>query len=182
MKYSEALSWPIYIYTYRCNMYITLAWFVLNSQVCRFVPRKTFSETRPRHRWYLSLDLNIGVSPGFGGLIQGQIYNPVFRYSMIFPSLGVFFKHWILRLEVTTLDWFFFLSLYMLWSPIFVGEFHHVHSSPITSQLQGKSRLRGPWKTLQWLWGTLEQLEGVRFRSIFPMTDPWLIGIYLYLP
>ena len=23
------------------------------------------------------LDLNIGDSPGFGGLIQGQIYNPV---------------------------------------------------------------------------------------------------------
>jgi len=28
-------------------------------------------------------DLNIGVSPGFGGLIQGQIYNPVSPTIMV---------------------------------------------------------------------------------------------------
>ena len=44
---------------------------------CRFVPY-TFSETS-RHRWYNPLNLNIGVSPGFGGLIQSQTYNPVFH-------------------------------------------------------------------------------------------------------
>ena len=39
---------------------------------CRFVPKthvRKQSATDGR-------DLNIGVSPGFGGLIQGQIYNP----------------------------------------------------------------------------------------------------------
>ena len=30
---------------------------------------------KKKHRWYHLLDLNVGEFPGFGGLIQGQIYN-----------------------------------------------------------------------------------------------------------
>ncbi len=41
---------------------------------CRFVPY-TFSDTS-RHRWFFWGDQNIGDSPGFGGLIQGQVYSP----------------------------------------------------------------------------------------------------------
>ena len=43
-------------------------------QGCRFVPY-TFSETPAATE---GMDLNILVKPGFGGLIQGQIYKPVF--------------------------------------------------------------------------------------------------------
>ena len=39
-----------------------------------------------RHRWYLSLDLNIGVSPEFGGLdFSGQIYKPDSAGFMMAP-------------------------------------------------------------------------------------------------
>ena len=40
-------------------------------QIC---PQKTFSQTS-RHRWYQTGSKY--CFPGFGGLIQGQIYNPV---------------------------------------------------------------------------------------------------------
>ena len=45
----------------------------MDMQGCRFVPC-TFSEIKPRYLWYLSIQ--ILVKPGFGSLIQGQIYNP----------------------------------------------------------------------------------------------------------
>ena len=32
----------------------------------------------------VSRDLNIGCFPGFGGLIQGQIYNPEVRWLALF--------------------------------------------------------------------------------------------------
>ena len=47
------------------------------SQGCRFGPY-TFSDTI-RHRWYQA-GSKYWFPPGFGGLIQGQIYNPVSVY------------------------------------------------------------------------------------------------------
>ena len=43
-------------------------------QGCRFVPEKYFRKLSPTDG--TKLDLNIGVSPGFGGLILGKIYSP----------------------------------------------------------------------------------------------------------
>ena len=45
--------------------------FMIPIQGCRFVP--TFSEANP--------DRNMGFFPGFGGLIQGQIYPGIVVYS-----------------------------------------------------------------------------------------------------
>ena len=52
-----------------------------NYKVADLSPKNICSETI-RHRWYLSLDLNIGEFPGFGGLLQGQIDNPELLYNI----------------------------------------------------------------------------------------------------
>ena len=62
---------------WRCRSKIEID--LVLSKGCRFVPY-TFSETI-RHRWYIRIW--ILVKPGFGGLIQGQIYNPVSRLPVI---------------------------------------------------------------------------------------------------
>ena len=51
----------------------------IHFQGCRFVPY-TCSETI-RHRWYLPLDLNIGVSPGFGSFDPGPNLQPWCNFS-----------------------------------------------------------------------------------------------------
>ena len=68
---------------------ITMGELVNFFKVADLSPKNMFGNYPPQ--MVTKPDLNIGVLPGFGGLIQGQIYNPVFceKFSMaLSESLG----------------------------------------------------------------------------------------------
>ena len=61
------------------------------SKVAGSCPLDLFGNNPPQMR--SKKDLNIGVSPGFGGLIQGQIYNPDIGDEILPSSVGDCFIH-----------------------------------------------------------------------------------------
>ena len=54
------------------------------TKVADLSPKNIFANYPPQ---MVPRDLNIGVSPGFGGLIQGQLYNPV--VVLLVDNLGL---------------------------------------------------------------------------------------------
>ena len=71
------------------HMHQIVCWVGVMNQGCRFVPEKHLGKQTLRHRWYLPLDLNIGVFFHQGlVVIHGHIY-PVkpleLMISLAFP-------------------------------------------------------------------------------------------------